>query len=286
LQDRRSLRAAAVFFLVARSAWAQPAASDRQQVVDAFNAANAAYRSEQYAVAAPLYEQVVKADPDIPVAYLYLASSYDHLFRADRRGQPDNDRFLNRAEQSYRVAADKLLALGQPEATRTATTCLEMLAGLYSPDRLHNPARARAVIQELIHLNPADPTYELSLAKLYEDSGAYADAEAALARAAADRPDDAGVYTELASHYWDIASHGSNLNNAQQRDFAVKGIAAADRALGIAPDDVDALVYKSRLLRELASIETDRKKRQQLVQEAGALDAKAKALRPAAPTPR
>jgi tetratricopeptide (TPR) repeat protein len=255
-------------------------------VADAFNAANAAYQREQYAVAVPLYEELVKTDPDIPVAYLYLANSYDHLFRPDRRGQADNDALLKKAEQNYRVAADKLLALGQPAATKAATSCLEMLAGLYSPDRLHNPGAARAVIQELIQLNPADPTYELSLAKLYEDSGAYADAEAALMKATAAMPDDADVYAELAGHYWDIASHGSNLKDAQQRDYAVKGIAAADRALAIAADHVDALVYKGRLLRVMASLETNRKKQQQLVQEADALNAKARALHASAPTPR
>jgi tetratricopeptide (TPR) repeat protein len=266
--------------------WAQPGASDHQRAVETFNAANAAYQSEHYDVAVPLYEEVVKTDPDIPVAFLYLASSYDHLFRPDRRGQAGNDALLKKAEQNYRVAADKLLALGQPAASKAATSSLEMLAALYSPDRLHNPGKARAVIQELIQLNPADPTYDLSLAKLYEDSGAYADAETALMKATAAKPDDADVYTQLASHYWDIASHGSNLRDAQQRDYAVKGIAAADRALGIAPDHADALVYKGRLLRVRASLETDRKKRQQLIQEADALNAKAKGLGPAAPTPR
>ena len=255
-------------------------APDRQAVVDTFNAANAAYQQEQYATAAPLYEKVVAGAPDLPVAYLYLASSYDHLFQVSRRGQLSNDAFLTKAEQNYRTAADKLIAQHRPDATTAATTCLAMLAALYGPDRLNNPGKARAVTEELIRLDPASPAYALSLATLDEQAGAFANAEAALAKALAIRPDDARVLVQVASHYADMAGRGE-LTPVQRKDFAAKSLAADDRALAIDPGSADALTARAKLLQQEAKFETDKKKQQQLNQQVDALAARAKALRDA-----
>ncbi len=255
-------------------------APDRQAIVDTFNAANAAYQQEQYATAAPLYETVVAGVPDLPVAYLYLASSYDHLFQVSRRGQPDNDALLTKAEQNYRTAADKLIAQHRPDATTAATTCLAMLAALYGPDRLNNPGKARAVTEELIRLDPASPAYALSLATLDEQAGAFANAEAALAKALAIRPDDARVLVQVASHYADMVGRGE-LTPVQRKDFAAKSLAADDRALAIDPGSADALTARAKLLQQEAKFETDKKKQRQLNQQVDALAARAKALRDA-----
>jgi hypothetical protein len=58
-------------------------------------------------------------------------------------------------------------------------------------------------------------------------------------------------------------------------------MAAADRALALAPDNADATAYKGQLTREQGVLETDKKKQSQLFQQADALAAKAKALRSA-----
>jgi len=254
------------------------APADRQAFVDTFNAANKAYTAEQYAVAAPLYEQLIAADPNTPVAYLYLANSYDHLSHAARGGR-DDPALLKKAERNYRIAAEKLLAIGQPDAAKTARTALEMLSALYGPDRLHDPAAARLVVQELIRIAPSEPDYEFSLARLYEDALAYPEAEAALAKAIEAKPDDPAVYALVAGHYWDIAAHGSGLTKAREQEYLARGIAAADHALQLSPDQADAMSYKSQLLREQAAIETNKKKQQQLIQDADALAAKARAAR-------
>lgn len=272
-------RGVGLLFLLGGVALAQ--APDRQALVATFNAANAAYQQEQYAKAIPLYESVVVGLPDLPVAYLYLANSYDHLFQPTRRGQPTNDAFLKKAEQNYRTAADKLIAQHRPEATTAATTCLEMLAVLYGVDRLNNPGQARAVTEELIRLAPDSPAYELSLATLDEHAGAFANAEAALAKALAIRPDDARVLVQVSSHYAEMAGRGE-LTAVQRKDYGAKSLAANDRALAIEPDSADALTARAKLLQAQAKFETDKKKQQLLNQEVDALAARAKALRDAA----
>ena len=251
---------------------------DRQAFVDTFNAANKAYAAEQYAAAAPLYEQVVAANPNIPIAYLYLGNSYDHLSH-NARGGMDDPALLRKAERNYRIAADRLLTIDQPDAQKSARTALEMLAALYGPDRLHDPAAAGRVVQELIRIAPTEPAYVFSLARLSEDAEAYAEAEAALAKAVEMRPDDAAVYALVAGHYWDIAAHGSRLTAVREREYLAKGLAAADRALALAPNQADAMIFKSQLLREQAAIETDRKKQEQLKRDADDLAAKARAIR-------
>jgi hypothetical protein len=280
LQSRVVALAAILLLLAALPISAQP---DRQQAVATFNAANKAYGAGQYESAAPLYEQVIAALPDQPIAFLYLGNCYDHMALNAPRGSRQLEALLKKAEQAYRTGADRLLALKQPSATKNAITVLEMLAGLYAPDRLHDPAAARAVTEQLIRLVPGDPAYQFTLAKLEENAEQYDAAEAALARAAALAPDDPATYAEVAGHYWDIAAHGSRMTPARETAYLEKAMAAADKALAMAPANADATAYKGQIIREQAAIETDKKKKDALNKEADAWTAKAKTLRDSKP---
>jgi len=55
---------------------------------------------------------------------------------------------------------------------------LEYLANAYGPDKLNDPAKAEPVYQEIVKLEPGEPANYVPLAKLYEDSGRYEEAEA------------------------------------------------------------------------------------------------------------
>ena len=272
--------ATALFLCLGAVAFAQ---ADRQQAVNTFNAANAAYSGGHYDVAAPLYEQVIVALPDQPIAYLYLGNCYDHLSENAPRGSKAIVDLAHKAEASYRLAVDRLLALNQPNATKNAITALEMLSVLYAPDRLRDSVAARDVMEKLIRLVPNDPSYVFSLAKLEENAQNYDAAEAALAKALALTPDDPAAYAEVAGHYWDIAAHGSRMTKPRETIYLDKGMAAADKALALAPDNADATAYKSQLIREQGAIETDKKKQALLYRQADALAARAKALKGAAP---
>ena len=264
-----------VLFTFSRSIAAQP---DRRTAVDAFNAANRAYSEGRYDVAAPMYEQVVVALPDQPIALLYLGNCYDHMASNAPRGSKQLRDLLKKAEAAYQQGAAKLLAKSDPGATKNAITILEMQAGLYAPDRLDEPAAARAVTEQLIKLAPGDPAYQFTLAKLEENAEQYAEAEASLAKAIEIAP-TAETYAQAAGHYWDIAAHGSGMTPPRQTAYLQKAMAAADKSLAIDATNADAMAYKGQIMREEATIEKDKKKKEALTKEADAWAARAKTAR-------
>ena len=57
----------------------------------AFKEANVFYQQQEYKKAAERYEEAVKADPELSVAYFYLGNSYDNLYKPSRKGEAEND---------------------------------------------------------------------------------------------------------------------------------------------------------------------------------------------------
>lgn len=278
-----------------------------------FKTANAAYQSQDYVKAAELYEQAVKADPNLNQAYFYLGNSYDNLFKPSRRGEPANDALLDKAVQNYQVSVDKLAGSEDPADKQLTTRSLEYLQAAYGADKLNDPAKAEPIIQKLIQLDPSEPKNYFVLAKLYEDAGAYPEAEQTLLNAKLARPSDPAVYMTLAgfynsqgqfdktmdalhqraeaeptnpdafqtiaAYYWDEVHNDATLTNDQKLDFLGKGVEAADKALTLKADFVEALTFKGLLLREQALVEKDPAKQQQLLKEGTALGEKANELR-------
>jgi len=169
------------------------------------------------------------------------------------------------------------------------------------------------VVQRMIQLEPGEPTNYFALAKIYEDAGAYENAEQMLLKAKEVKPNDPDVYGQLAgyynrqgefqktiealeqgaaknptnpegfykiaTYYWDEAYRDARLKEPQKKEFVQKGIAATDRALEIKSDYADALVYKNLLLRLAANFEKDPKKQQEFIKEADKLRDKAIAIK-------
>src|SRR4051812_45271223 len=75
-----------------------------------FKAANAAYQAQDYKKASELYEEALKSDPNLNQAYFCLGNSYDNQFKSSKRGDPNNDAFLTKAVENYKLCADKLSA--------------------------------------------------------------------------------------------------------------------------------------------------------------------------------
>jgi tetratricopeptide (TPR) repeat protein len=147
------------------------------------------------------------------------------------------------------------------------------------------------------------------LAKLYEESGRYDDAEALLVKARDAKPNDPTVYTNLAAfynrqgdfpktieslqkaadlnpnnpegyhliatYYWDKARKDFRLSTNDQKDFIMKGLAMEDKALGLNPEYMEAMTYKNILLRMEANTEKDKKKQDDLLKQADELRNKA-----------
>lgn len=283
------------------------------KALKSLKAANAAYKQQDYKAASDLYEETVQADPNQAVAYFYLANSYDQQFKPSKKGEAANDAFLTKAAQNYQTAAEKLSSSDKPEDKKLGKLSLEYLVAVYGPDKLNDPAKAEPVVQHMIQLDPSETTNYFGLAKIYEDAGAYDNAEQMLLKAKEVKPNDPDVYSQLAgyynrqaqfektiealeqgatkqpnnpeafykiaTYYWDEAYRDARLQEAQKKEFVQKGIAATDRALQIKPDYMDALVYKGLLLRLQANMEKDPKKQAELIKEATQLHDRAEELR-------
>ena len=253
----------------------------------AFKSANQAYQQQDYKKASQLYEEAIEAAPDTRPAqqsYFFLGNCYDNLYKPSKKGETDNDALLTKAVDNYQKAADKL----------------------------NDPAKAEPVLIDMIKQEETDTTLYTQLAKLYEDAGAYDDAERVLLIAKTKHP-DSGVYMQLAAYYnrqgqfdktidaleeraakepnnpeafytistyyWDKAYRDFKLKENEKREFVQKGVQAVDHALQIKPDYMEALVYKNLLLRLEANLEKDPSKQQALIKQADQLRDKAQELR-------
>lgn len=278
-----------------------------------FKGANVAYQQQDYKKAADLYEEAIKADPNLNQAYFYLGNSYDNQYKPSRKGDAANDALLQKAVENYQLSADRLQGATEPIDKMLATRSLEYLQAAYGPDKLNDPAKAEPIVQKMIQLEPGEPSNYFVLAKLYEDAGAYPEAEETLMNAKNAKPTDAAVYMTLAgfynrqgqfpktidalqqrasvepnnpeayqtiaAYYWDEARGDAALTDSQKREYLLKGVEAADKALALKADFVEALTFKGLLLRQQALIEKDPAKQQLLLKEGTALGDKANELR-------
>ena len=269
----------------------------------AFQDANVLYQQQDYKRSAEKYEEVLLADPELVTAYFFLGNSYDNLFKPARVGEAENDAYLQKAIENYKLSADKET---DPKMRRLA---MEYLVAAYGPDKLNDPAQSEPIVKQMIEMDPNEPTNYFALAKIYEDSGMYDEAEAMLLKAREVRPNEPTVYTTLAgyynrqgefdktiealearaekepdnpeafqtiaTYYWDEAFRDLRLTDAEKRDYVLKGIEASDRALALKDDYIDALVFKNLLLRLQANLEKDPNVQKALMSEAERLHERA-----------
>jgi predicted Zn-dependent protease len=282
----------------------------------AFKEANQAYQQQDYKKAAQLYEEAIQAAPDTQTgneSQFFLANSYDNQYKPSKKGDPENDALLTKAVEHYEIAAQKLAQSPDANDKLYGKRALEFLVLCYGADKLNDPAKAEPVVQKEIQLEPEEPSNYFTLAKIYEDAGAYPEAEQALLKARDVKPSDPAVYMQLAgfynrqnefdktidaleqraakepnnpeayftiaTYYWDNAQRNFRLSDAQKKENVDKGLAAVDKSLQLKPDYMEALVYKGLLLRLEANMEKDPKKQQDLIKQAVALHDKAEELR-------
>lgn len=265
------------------------------------------YQQQDYRGAVEAYEKVVAADPSQTEAYFYLGNSYDNQYRPTRRGEPANDLLLEKAVENYRKAAE---LEQRPELKRLA---LQYLANAYGADKLNDPAQSEPVVQQLIQMDPTEPVNYFALAKIYEDSGDYENAEATLVKAREMKPTEPAVYTTLASYFnrqgefdksmealvaraerepnnpeafytiatyeWEKAYRDFSLNNEDKLKHVQLGITAVDKAIALNDQYMEALVYKNLLLRVQANLERNPARQQALLKEATDLNNRAEEIR-------
>jgi tetratricopeptide (TPR) repeat protein len=276
------------------------------QAKRAFKDANVLYQQQEFKKAAALYEEAIANDPALSVAYFYLANSYDNLFKPSRKGEPENDAYLTKAVEYYKLAGEK-------ETDKTLRTrSFQFLIAAYGPDKLNDPAQQEPIVNRMIQLDPQDPDNYFALAKIREDAGDYPKAEEVLLQAKQARPNDPQVYLQLAgfynrqeefektiealtqraaiepnnpeayytisTYYWDKAYRDFRLKEPEKKGFVLKGIEQVDKALQLKPDYMEALTYKNLLLRLQANLEKDQATQSALLKEADKLRDQALAL--------
>lgn len=270
----------------------------------AYKEANNLYAAGNYEAASQRYRDALAAGcstgecqpEELNYAYFFLANSYDNMYRPARKGQAENDGYLQQALEYYGEAVEK-----SPDP-KYQTLALQFMAAVYGADKLNDPARAEPIVQRLIELNPDDTNNYFQMSKLFEDSGDFERAEAHLLMARDVRPDDPEVYAQMARFYngrfefdkeieaLKIRAEKDPASPEAQYTIAVKywlraclpekdlkdicgpiqgparekpgyitaGLEAAERALAIREDYIDALVYKGLLLRSQAYVEPRR----------------------------
>src|SRR3954469_16420201 len=278
------------------------------KAIKAFKDGNLAYAQKDWKKAVEKYETVVEHEdsfgqvPQLATSYFFLGNSYDQLYKPAKQGDATNDSYIQKAIDNYRKAADK----NAEKAWKKSA--LEYLAAAYGSDKLNDAAKAEPVYKEIIALDPTAPENYLALAKLYEDSGRYDDAEAqytkakevkpndpsvlaaqasfynrqgdfpktidALEKAAALEPNNPEGYHRVATFYWEKANKDYRLSAGDKRDYIMKGLAMEDKALGLNPEYMEAMTYKNILLRMQANTEKDPGKQKLLIDEADKLRTK------------
>jgi tetratricopeptide (TPR) repeat protein len=273
----------------------------------AFKDANTLYGGQDYRAAAAKYEEAIAADPNLTAAYFFLGNSYDNLYRPARRGDASNDELLTKAVDNYKKAAST------EQDPKIRQLALEYLVAAYGPDKLNDPAQQEPLVQEMIKLNPNEPTNYFALAKIYEDNGDYEAAEQTFLKAKEVRPQEPTVYTQLAgfynrqgdfdktiaalqeraqrepnnpeahhliaTYYWDKVYRDFRLPDPEKRKYLEAGIMSEDKAIELKNDYFEAITYKNLLLRLQANVEKDPARQQALLREADRLRDQAQELR-------
>ncbi len=273
----------------------------------AYKEGNDLYKAQDWKGAAAKYEYALQNDPAKTEIFFYLGNAYDNMWKASRKGEPENDAHIQKALVYYQKAAEN------DKSPQMKKLALEYLVSAYGPDKLNDPSQAEPIVQKMIEIEPNEPTNYFALSKIYEDSGRYEEAEQALLKARDAKPNDPIVYTSMsgfynrqgdfpktieslnkaaslapdnpqgyqlvATYYWEKSSKDHRLSDAQKKEYITAGLENVDKALQLNPTYVDALIYKGLLLRQQALVEKDRAKQLQLIDDATALQKQAIELR-------
>ena len=279
---------------------------DQLQALRVIKDAHLQYQRGDYESAAVLYEDVLANDPNLMDAYFYLANSYDNQFRPALRGEPDNDRLLEMAIDNYITSVEI-----QTNAAMQ-TLSMQYLVAAFGPDKANDPASSEPVLQQMIQIVPSNPDNYFALAKLYEDSGLYEEAEQVFLEVRDLRADDANVYLQLAgfynrneqfeqtiealraraalepdnpeafytiaTYYWEKAFRDFRLTDEEEAEHVMLGLTEVDKALELNADYAEALTYKNILMRMQANLTDDLDLREELIAEADVLRDRAEEL--------
>jgi TonB family protein len=158
-----------------------------------------------------------------------------------------------------------------------------LLAKLY--ENAGNLAKAVGTLEAAVRAVPKDEAVYLQLAGFHNRQGEFDKTMDALTRWAAVEPANPLVHYTMAAYYWEKAYRDGRLTDAEKRDYISRGLAAADQAIALNPEYMEALTYKNLLLRSQALLESDTDVQKRLIAEADTLRNRAIEIRKSQPQP-
>jgi tetratricopeptide (TPR) repeat protein len=259
------------------------------RALKAFKEANELYGKREFKGASDAYQRVFEYNPDfIGIAYFFLGNSYDSLYKPGKKGEPENDAYLRKAVENYKLAIEKIKDTDTADAPVIRKRAYEFLIVAYN-DKLNDLASAEPLAKRMIEMDPNEPANYILLGRLYEDSGRLDDAEAQLKKGIQIRPKDAVGYQALAMFYnrqgqfektmgawvdranaepnnpeawhtiagwyFDETHNDKRLAPAKQKEYIMKGLDAEDKALALSAEYYEALAFKGILLHMQANLE-------------------------------
>jgi tetratricopeptide (TPR) repeat protein len=271
------------------------------------------YQRGDYVPATEHFTEAIRLNPDFPFSYFFLGNSYDKMYRPARKGEAENDAYLQKAVENYRQSIDHLKGRTEEQAPQFLNLSYQYLIAAYGSDRLNDFAKAEEAAKELIQTTPDEPGNYQALARLYQDQGRNEDAEAMFVKAAEVRPNDpvgfqmlANFYNQqgdfdktiaafqkradlepnnpeawhtMGTFYYDKALRDTRLPMETFRKFVSAGIAAEDHALKLNDEYYEAVTFKGMLIGLQASRERDVAVQKRLLAEATALREQSLTLR-------
>src|SRR5258705_3629218 len=137
-----------------------------------------------------------------------------------------------------------------------------------TPPPIIETARRERDLRAAIAAGTATKDVYMELATLMTRQTRFDDVIEALRGAAALEPTLAEPQHRIAQSFWYKVRDDAAVDAARKRSYIGQGLEAADRALALQPDYVDAMTTKSVLLRLQASASTDATEQKRLVDEA------------------
>jgi tetratricopeptide (TPR) repeat protein len=127
-------------------------------------------------------------------------------------------------------------------------------------------------------VKPNDPAGYQLLAGYYNRQGRFDETMEAFLQRANMEPNNPEAWHTMGTYYYDKVSRDKSLNDAQARQYVLKGIEAEDKALALNHDYFDAVTFKSLLLRQQALHERSPAAQKNLLDEADRLRQRAEQL--------
>ena len=209
------------------------------------NKANELYKAQRYEEALPIYQGILQRTPDDWLANYLTAMSYIALYKPGSTHPKDKE-----YETKGIAAFEKLLTLKAPDADQAEKVKKYYLAFL---DSSGQPDRAITFLEQELSKQPDSKELISTLAGMYQKKGDVQNWLLYLDKRAQLEPDNKEAWYSIAVACWARSYHGGMTVAQEEREQVVaRGLAAADKALALDKNYLDAITYKNLLYREQA----------------------------------